>query len=223
MIPLRYARFAAATQHLDVATDISNKPFFTQFPPALGLLRLRYVLNEKEGKWNAERLALPESPRAYFAEDWEVLAPEQILDQVSDPHFKPVPKVLLESDPGFKPQDEGLFQSKVEVADLSTDQLEVKAQLSKPGILVVTDNYSKGWKVEPVPGEGTGTFPVVPVFGFQRGVALPAGDHHFFLVYQPSVFGWGWKISLLSWLLFLGFLVVPFLRTPRPSRQKKSL
>jgi hypothetical protein len=200
--PLRYARFAAASQHFTVENDILRKTFFREFPPSLGLLRLRVVLRQQEGSREAKKTGLAEMPRALFLDQWEILKTDEIGNRVLNQEFKPFQTVLLESDPGI-PQVNGILNAELRVKDLSTDQVEIKARLSKPAVLLMTDNYSQYWKAGDLSGNHSRVYRVLPANGFQKAVPLTAGEHHLVLEYRPWAYDVGKWISLISWILFL--------------------
>ncbi len=90
--------------------------------------------------------------------------------------------------------------------DISSDSVEITASLSTPQILVMSDNYSGGWKVSAFPNSQSKSYEVMPANGFQIAIPLEAGFHHFLLNYQPMLFTVGLWISSISWVLFFIFL-----------------
>jgi hypothetical protein len=203
----RYARFVCATQGLDVEKDALLIPFFRQWPSSLGLLRLRYVFKEDAGQWLAAKTGFREPPRAFLTDRFEVLKPDEILRRTLDPRFDPTKEALLETDPGILPET-GATVGRVSLKDLSSDKIEVEVETSKPVLLVVTDNYSRGWKIEPISADGQDLYQVMPVNGFQRAVPLSAGRHDFFMEYRPGLFNFGKWISIVSWICFFVLLVL---------------
>ncbi len=205
--PFRYARFVCATQGLDVDKDTQLIPFFRQWPPSMGLLRLRYVIKQEAGQWRVEKTGFREPPRAFLTERFEVLNPDEILKRTLDPRFDPTKEALLESGPGI-PSGNDSAAGHVLLKDLSSDKIEVEAEISKPALLVVTDNYSRGWKIEPQSADTQGRYQVMPVNGFQRAIPLLTGSHHFYMEYIPSLFNFGKWISIGSWICFFALLVL---------------
>lgn len=203
LMPMRYALFAAKSQGCDFA-DILKGSFFTHMSPSLGLLRLRYLFRGLDGPSVAEPSGLKEEPRAFLTDRWEVMKEGDILNKATDPVFDPRQEVLLESDPGLPMT--GAAQGTVKVKDLDSDRIEIEAQTDKPAVLVVTDNYSKGWKAVPLEGSDQKVFQVLPAYGFQRAVPLAAGHQHFLMEYDPAAFEAGKWISIASWLILLGLV-----------------
>lgn len=208
MIPLRYALFAAQSQGLDYRQDILNPDFFHNFPPILGMLRLRYAFSEEGGRLTAHPTHLPELPRAYLIDHWEVVKMGEVFPRLAAPGFDPAKEVLLESSPGLETSPEKL-EGAVTVKDISTDQVEILAEVSKPAVLVVTDNYLKGWKARAFFPSDPSDYAVMPGNGFQRAIPLKAGKHHFMLEYRPTVFTLGGWVSAAAWVLFLVLGVIP--------------
>ena len=198
----RYARFAAATQGYDLSTDALRLYFFQKFTPALDLLRLRYIFRDHGAHLSVEKSGLAEVPRAYWVSRFEVLPESAILDKTVNHSFNPRSEVLLEQDPGLA-LSKSLPHGELEVRDLTTDKLEVKANTARPALLVISDNYSPGWKVEPITQGSQKQYRVLPANGFQRAIPLAAGSHHFYLEYRPTAFVVGKWISIFSWLALL--------------------
>src|SRR5579872_3486190 len=87
VIPSRYARFLALTQHCDADSAFLQKFTFHEFPPALGLLRLRYKLEEEGKRMKVEGLRLREAPRAYLARHWEILKQSEAQAKAANTGF----------------------------------------------------------------------------------------------------------------------------------------
>jgi hypothetical protein len=205
VIPSRYADFVRLTQHCD-ARDFFWKFYFKDLSPVLGLLRLRYFFKDQGGSLALQRMGWKEAPRAFFVDRWKVLGKEEALQEASGPGFDPTREVLLESPPGLDEVD-GKLADRLELKDLSSDRIEIQSQLSKPAVLVITDNYSRGWKVEPVSTDAQASYQVMPANGFQRAIPLAAGSHHFYLEYRPAAFVVGKWISFFSWSAFILLLL----------------
>ncbi len=203
----RYARFLCATQGLDVNKDALLIPFFHQWPSTLGLLRLRYVLKEEPGREILEKTGFREPPRFFLTDHFEVLKPDEVLSQTLDPGFDPMKEVLLESEPGITPGT-GVGDNRVSLKDISSDKIEIEANISRPTLLVVTDNYSQGWKIEPISMDSQGQYQVMPANGFQRATPLSTGQHHFYMEYRPGLFNFGKWISIFSWICFFALFVL---------------
>ena len=145
---------------------------------------------------------LRELPRAVLMSHWQVFSsPEQVLAAMSDPAFDPERVVLLESDPGLAAVDSDQ-PGTVSVTDVSTDELEVHADVERPAVLLITDNYSAGWKATPLPGSSARSYRVLPANYTLRAIPLTAGSHHFRLEYRPDGFVVGRWVTVLSLLVY---------------------
>ncbi len=209
----RYTRFAVLTQGYDLSNDLLRRPFFVRFPPALGLLRWRYIFHEDPDGLVSKRTGLKEMPRALLVGDYRILPEEKAIEEAAQLDFDPLKTALLEKDPGF-PAGKGPVKGTVRLKDLDSDHVEVRVRNAKPCLLVITDNYAKGWKVEPISGPPSPVPSVLPANGFQRGIPLGAGEHDFILEYRPSAFGAGKWISVVSWVLFLPLMLFFVLSAP---------
>jgi uncharacterized membrane protein YfhO len=92
----------------------------------------------------------------------------------------------LESSPGFRGDSR--------ITRLRPDHIDLTAELSEPGCVVLLDLYDPGWRAtvdgRPVPIERAN-------YGF-RAVALPAGQHTVSMVYRPPAVTLGVLVSALS-------------------------
>ncbi len=131
---------------------------------------------------------------------------QRILNAMFDPSFDPGRKVFLESDPNLLSSHERV-EGKVEWTDLSTDKIEITAQTNRPTLLLITDNYSAGWKAKSLPGSDQSKYYVMPADYFLRAIPLTAGKHHFMLEYRPTAFEIGKWVSILSCILYFGVLL----------------
>jgi len=213
-VPLRYDEFTSRTHCLRAYYHDFNEPLH-DYPKALSLARLRYAFYEKDGQLVPQKLNLPEIPRAFLVGDWHQETLENIWLRILVPGFSPLKQVWLEQDPEIEPQTKA--KGKISINDLSTDSIDIQAELTKPEILVMSDNYSKGWKAEAYPESAQKKYQVLPANGFMRAIPLQAGKHHFLLEYRPTAFVIGSWISWVSWVLFIGFffLTVPLSRRPK--------
>ncbi len=204
MILNRYALFMAQSQGLDMGNHFVDKPFFRSFPPMLRLTRLRYVFRDQGDDFSVERLPFHEQPRMSLVGGWRMASGEAALKQLADPKFNFSKTALVESDPGF-PSGSQNPKGQVSFKDLSTDRIEIQSQNDKACLLVISDNYARGWRAKGLAGDIQGVYQVLPVNFFQRGIPLSAGSHHFILEYLPRSFEAGKWISLVSLGLLLSW------------------
>lgn len=85
------------------------------------------------------------------------------------------------------------------------DAVEVNAETSGNGLLVLSDTFYPGWKAR-VDGRDT---PILRADVNLRAVAFPAGRHTVVFTYEPATVRWGIVLSLagaLAALAALGFI-----------------
>ena len=204
MVLGRYGRFVCQSQGLPENQLFSVLPIFKKFPPILGITRLKYRVFMNEEPVRIAPYNLKDIPRMQLVNDWEVIADgKKTLNAMMDPSFDPAQKVFLESPPDFVP-GRGGSKGEVEWKDLSTDAIEIHARVTGPSLLLVTDNYSSGWKAESLPGSDQSEYRVMPGDYFLRVIPLETGSHHFILEYRPIAFEIGKWVSILSCILYFG-------------------
>jgi hypothetical protein len=86
--------------------------------------------------------------------------------------------------------------------------MEIQADLPKPALLLISDNYSPGWRAFPEPDSVQQKFRILPGDYILRAIPLEAGRQHFRLQYRPWIFILGKWVSILSTLLFIGILIL---------------
>jgi hypothetical protein len=194
----RYARFVALTQGwpLDAIVVTSG---MRSLHPLLGMLRLRYLLDiSRDEQVTLRPTRLRELPRALLVPHWKVLSDgDQVLDTLRDPTFDPQRLVLLERDPGLVPTESN-EPGAVTVRDVSTETIEISADVPQPSILLITDNYSASWKATPLDEGDTRTYSVGPGNYLLRAIPLTVGHHHLRLEYRPTALLVGTWVTILT-------------------------
>jgi len=207
MVPSRYARFVCASQGIAENRLFSVSPVFTKFSKSFGLIRLKYLLTDDGQTLHSLVLPFPVMPRMALIYHWDILSdPAAELKAITDKNFNPSHEVLLETDPGLPtgPDDE---KGGLRWIDRSTDEIEIQAKTVSPCVLLLTDNYSSGWKAEAVEDSSQKDYRVLPGDYFLRAIPLGPGYHHFILKYQPLSFEIGKWVSLLSCFLYVAILL----------------
>jgi len=118
---------------------------------------------------------------------------------VTDSAFDPRRTVLLESAPEPAPVESDASGSAT-VSDLSTDAIEIRADVREPALLLITDGYSSGWKVRPLPDSVAQRYTIMPADYVVQAIPLAAGTHHLRLEYRPTAFVVGKWITIVSLL-----------------------
>ncbi len=191
--------------HFDTATRRVD------LPREFDLLRCRYVLvPEGLPKSPPGIYENPETlPRFSLLRDYVVLDnPRYILETLSEPSFDPRRTVVLEQAPDPAPDPAAAFTpSEVVVEDESSDHVTLRVTLSTPAILLMTDPYSTGWGIQPLPDSTQKKYRLLPGDYALRAVPLSAGAHHFRMEYLPPAFGLGVLITLGAGILYAAALV----------------
>lgn len=135
-------------------------------------------------------------------------SPQEVLEEFTTPDFDPTKTVLLEEP--FNQLDQStinnqqsnnlVIESKAKVTSYEPERLLIKADASKPGLLVLTDTNFPGWEAK-VDGEPTKIYQANYLF---RAVRLSPGEHQIEFEYKPKEVYLGAKISLTS----LGLIIV---------------
>jgi hypothetical protein len=163
------------------------------------------------GRWkrlvDLEKVAIFENtrllPRAWLATGELAATDEEQLTIIRSGKtsngvpWNPLELALVERGTGMSlgKAGEAVDQSRhVEVALHEPNRLEVKTESAAPSILVLSENHYPGWRAF-VDGQPV---KIMRVNYNQRGVALPAGNHHVAFVYQPRSALAGMVISLLA-------------------------
>ena len=193
----RYAHFIALTQEwpLDAILVTSG---IRKLSPLLGMLRLRYALRIAHEQVMLQPTRLKELPRALLVHQWKVLpSAEYVLDAMRDPTFDPERTVFLETDPGIVPAETDARGS-VSLRDVSTEEIEISADVPQPSILLITDNYSASWRATPLAGSDGQSYRVIPANSLLRAIPLSPGHHHLRLEYRPTALRVGAWVTILS-------------------------
>jgi hypothetical protein len=102
---------------------------------------------------------------------------------------------------------------RVSVTDRSNASVAIRAQLSRPGLVVLNDTLAPGWRVQV---DGHDASPV-RVNDIMRGVAVGAGTHEVLWSYRVPGLRAGAALSLAALLLLTGLAGVLLVRQRRPS------
>ena len=106
-------------------------------------------------------------------------------------------KIIVETAPNPAPVA-GTDRGTARVVAQTTDSLTIEAQTNRPMLLLITDAYSKYWKVTALPGSAETQYEILPADYALRAIPLGAGTHRFRLNYSPPGYFIGQWISLFS-------------------------
>jgi hypothetical protein len=210
----RYARFLASTQGWPIEAVIATSGLRT-IVPSLAMLRLGETVELRDGMLVFERTGLRPLPRALVVPKWKVLPDvDAVLAAIRDPAFDPRQLVLLESDPDL-PMEAPAETVSVSVRDVSTESIEVHAEVDHPAILLLTDNYAADWRATAIE-DATHDYAVMPANSTLRAIPLPAGRHHLRLEYRPRAFLLGARVTAIALVLFVLAAIFEWRRARSP-------
>jgi hypothetical protein len=109
----------------------------------------------------------------------------------------------------------GHLQESCRVVRYEPSRVEIEAELERPGLVVLCDQFYPGWRLEvETAGQGTREAPILRTNRMMRGAWLPAGRHRLTYRYRPAAFLWGAWLSGLGWIgLGIGLVVTGFTRS----------
>jgi len=225
----RYVQFMAWTQGADPDRATTYLKIH-QYHPLFRMLRLRYVFTPGEKGVRVQEYQ-DWMPRISLVENWKVAGSrDAIFQELGNPDFDPRRMVILEKTPasgaavitGKKtliPDKEAAIpvyaqadrNSKVAIEEAKGDSITVMAYLDKEAILLVTDNFSRGWRVKPLKPGPQQDYEIMPANYTLMAIPLTAGEHLLRIEYRPIQFVIGTWISAVS-LIIYGSLTIFALR-----------
>ncbi|MDA2930273.1 hypothetical protein MYX84_10045 [Acidobacteria bacterium AH-259-O06] len=197
----RYAEFMTFTQGQDPdkATQYLQ---FTHPHRLYDMLRCRYLFIRDGDRVQVH--SIPNiMPRLQLVQDWVVITDrDQIFAALEDPAFDPREKVILET-PWVPVPVKSDSKGTAHIVDSSTDYLIIEASLPSPAILLITDNYSEGWRAMALSGSDQDQYDLLPANYILKAVPLKAGNHRIRVEYLPKAFLLGKWISIVSLLIYV--------------------
>ncbi len=210
----RYGQLMWASQDADPDQATQYLPFRKE-SRIFQLLRGRCIFMPEGSEYPPLMLADPlghvELIRSYRV----VTDRNAIFAALKDPQFDYRSTVLLEKSPEIAIAGGTERVGRAEIVRQTTDELEIRAEVPVPQILLVTDAYAAGWKVIPLGAAPQGRYEVLPGDYALRAIPLVAGTHHFALRYDAPGFVLGRWISLLSLAVYIGLCGWAFWRMRR--------
>lgn len=193
------------------APDVMDvPPDFSETHAVLEMFRCAYFALLKKDQVELAPAGRP-YPRFYFVSDYEVLPPDQILARLADPAGDWRKKIFLEEEP--IPVPSALPpNARVSVRDVSVNHYTLEIMADTETILVITDSYSRDWRVISLPGSAQITYRLLPVNCAMRGIPLTAGTHLLRVQYSPAGLALGVGVTLAALLGLAGYFSFPFWR-----------
>lgn len=205
MVSKRYAEFITFTQgrnpeNPDQYLDLAK------YHPLYKMLRFRYFIPER-ARTAADWTEFPAPmKRLNLVYDYTLRqGRDAVLSALASPAFDPAASVILESNPKVRPaRPQASAGERLELIDSGASHLTVKAELSSPAILLITDPYASGWRAEALPGSVQSDYQLLPADYILRAIPLKAGRHSLRIFYQPRAFVVGAWVSCLSLAALFG-------------------
>ena len=186
-----------------IANASPDTQFLNLTPVKAALTRLAYLINRKPAGFEPSPWSFPRLPRLLLVGGFQKVTDiKEAFEALSAPSFNPQSKVILEETPDPLPVENG-GKGRMTIKSHTTDWLELKVETDQPQILLITDNYAKGWKALAYPDSAQKRYEVMPGDAIARAIPLSAGIHHFDLVYDAPGFTAGKWISAFSFLTYL--------------------
>jgi hypothetical protein len=207
----RYAELIFASQGIDPSKANQYLPWSHVNPSVFRMLRCGLVCYDKD--LPPQPLQNP-LPLAVLISDWVKLdSRDLILSYVSQPTFDPATTVVLQSDPPIKTIAAAGTPGIVKASQRDTDTIEVDATLQRPAILLVTTNYSTGWRIRPIESAQS-AYQIIPADWTLIGIPLAPGRHRLVLEYSPFAFRIGRWVSIFALLGLLATSILLMRRSP---------
>jgi uncharacterized membrane protein YfhO len=106
--------------------------------------------------------------------------------------------------PGIAERDDGGSAGTARIVSYEPDRVRIDARLSRPGLVVLGDNWFPGWKAE-VDGRPVDVERVDYVL---RAAAVDRGRHTVEFSYRPASWRIGWIVSLLTLMALAAALLL---------------
>lgn len=158
-------------------------------------------------------------PRARIVFGYEVISDrEEILKRIADPDFDYRNSIILEENPptGYDFSDTSGARGQATIEKDRINSQVVKARLSQPGFLVMSENYYPSWKAY-LDGQEAKIYRADYLF---RAVYLDEGEHEIEFVFDSAPYRVGKTSALLTCvvvLIMFGFYLIRRVRSAKVS------
>lgn len=201
----RYIELFARADGADVAETL-NEIWFDSYHPLFDMVRCKYVVDSGSDKHTLKELPAP-LPRFLFPPEVRVITdPEERLTVLVAKDFNPRHTIVLEQPPDPKP-DAAAGEGTVKILDESTDFVSMEIDLPHAAVMLMTDAYASGWRVDSLGDGPQQAYDVLPANHALRAIPLAAGHHRIRMVYAPPAFYYGAWATIVGGVLFIAFWV----------------
>ncbi len=140
----------------------------------------------------------------YFAVGRARMIPNQqlMLQLIQNDQFNPAQEVLLDHQPPF--QDSESFQGSVRIISKTPDVVNLQADFSSNGYLVIAENNFPGWHAE-IDGKSA---PILTANYAFQALALKQGKHAIKMEFRPAYYTISLFITITSFLIMITALII---------------
>lgn len=152
-------------------------------------------------------------PRVRIVFEYEVIQDkEKILERLNAPEFDHMNKIILEKNPqlALSPGDTIGISGSAEIVEDKVNNITIRAKLSHPGFLVLSENFYPAWKAL-MDGEEAEIYRANYTF---RAILLEEGEHEIRLIYDSQFYKLAKNISSISILFVFFVLILSFVKKP---------
>lgn len=193
-------------------------PMITNYSPLLDLMNTRYIIAPPNTppalSWFKKELSTKNStiwsnyrvvPRVLISARARVItSPGEILDFLKQSSYRISEEVIFEELPPELFLNGSDSPGNAIIKKYSPQEVIIRAELSSPGILLMNDSYSPGWRAY-VDGDES---KIYRANYLMRAICLKAGSHTIHFLYQPSSFTIGAIISIAIIIAFILLLLI---------------
>lgn len=195
----RYAELNFASQQLPYSQATQYVRFDQRSEPLLRMFRCRLIMADP-----AQPPVEVPNPLAVaqLVSHWVTAENvDQAIAHVTQSDFDPATTVVLESPVDLPGGESSDSPGTVRLRDRRIGRVEIEADVSRPAVLLVTENYSTGWRVIPV-AKAQSRYQILPANHALMAIPLQTGRHHLVLEYSPAAFRIGQWVSITSLISF---------------------
>ncbi|MCX5886583.1 MAG: YfhO family protein [Proteobacteria bacterium] len=190
-------------------------------PVLLNMMNMRYVLSVpgedsfgmKEVRRDKHSVLFELAdylPRAFLVNNYRVLNPETMKNEMLHGRVDFSRIALLEKDPNIRLIG-GVTQGKIAFQDYRDENIVMHVSSESDALLILSDSYYPGWHAW-IDGKETEIYRANYLF---RGIVVTKGEHLITFSYQPAILKTGLIVSLLSFSIWAIGLLITFLYRKR--------
>lgn len=179
----------------------------------LGLLRCEYIVNDTTK--NVEKTGVKTLNRINVYYDYKIETDkEKIYELLSQHDFNIFDTVVLEKQPQYETKEKGEYN--INIIYFNENSIEFECETTQPAIILYTDNYSKGWKAYNIENPKE-KYKIICADYIYKAISVNEGKHKIKIEYKPKSFIIGLWVSIISWIIFIGFIVYFYIKRRKSS------